>query len=129
MDNYFWLQMMGALTTLLLLLLIARLLTGRLILPAKAYAFLSFAGLTAYVVFLLASGHSSRPSGGLAAVWDHWLMMAPMLLPLVSGLLGWAALRSFWRWCFLGAGIGLLILPYGAALVLYLVGGGPASGR
>jgi hypothetical protein len=78
MDNYFWLQMMGALTALLLLLLTARLLTGRLILPAKAYSVLSFAGLTAYIVFLLASGsHFSRPRGGLGAVWDQWVAVAP----------------------------------------------------
>jgi hypothetical protein len=112
--------MMGALTALLLLLLTARLLTGRLILPAKAYTVLSFAGLTAYIVFLLASGsHFSRPRGGLAAVWDQWVMIARYLLPLVSGLLGWTALRSFWRWCFLGAGIGLFLLPWVALLVVY----------
>lgn len=130
MDNYIWLEMMGALTALLLLLLITRLLTGRLILPAKFYTVLSSAGLTAYVVFLLASGHWSRPSGGvLAEIWLQWLMIAPMLLPLLSGLLGWAALRSLWRWCFLGAGIGLFLLPWVGALVVYLVGGWSGSGR
>jgi len=130
MGYYFWSEMMAALTALLLLLLIARLLTGRLILPTKAYTFLSFAGITAYVVFLFASGHWSRPSGGVSAeILVLWLMIAPMLLPLVSGLLGWAALRSFWRWCLLGVGIGLFLLPWVALLVVYLVGGGRASGR
>jgi hypothetical protein len=129
MDIYFWLEMTGALTALLLLLLIARLLTGQLILPAKAYVFLSSAGLTAYIVFLVApGGHASFPMGGLAAVWVQWLVIAPKLLPLVSGLLGWVALRSFWRWCFLAVGIGLLLLPYVVALVLYWLGGGHASG-
>ena len=130
MDYYFWSEMMGALTALLLLLLFARLLTGRLILPAKAYTVLSFAGLTAYVVFLVSSGHWFRPSGGaFAEVWVLWLAIAPMLLPLVSGLLGWAGLQSLWRWCFFGVGIGLFLLPYVALLVVYLLGGGRASGR
>ncbi len=122
MDYYISVQMLGALTALLLLLLTARLLTGRLILPAKAYAFLSFAGLAAYVVFHLAGPMHSlrpRPIGGLAAVWDQWVMIARFLLPLVSGLLGWAALQSFWRWCFLGAGIGLFLLPWVALLIVY----------
>ena len=123
MDYYFWSEMMGALTALLLLLLFARLLTGRLILPAKAYTVLSFAGLTAYIVFLFASGHWSRPSGGaFAEMLVLWLAIAPMLLPLVSGLLGWAALRSPWRWSFLGVGVGLFLLPWVALLVVYLVG-------
>jgi hypothetical protein len=124
MDDYIWLSMMGALTAFLLLLLFVRLLTGRLILPAKAYVFLSFVGLTVYVVFLCASGQFSRPTGGLLAeVWIQWLGIAPILLPLVSGLLGWVALRSFWRWCFLGLGLALLLLPWVALLVVYLAGG------
>lgn len=130
MDLYSWAEMTGALTAILLLLLMARLLSGRLILPAKAYAFLSLLGLTAYIVyFLFASGSYSSPRrGGLAAVWFLWLGIAPLLLPLVSGLLGWVALRSGWRWCFLGAGLGLLLLPFALALVLRWVGGGHASG-
>jgi hypothetical protein len=129
MDVYFWLEMEGALTAVVLLLLFARLLTGRLILPAKAYPVLSFAGLAAYVGFMFISGQSSRPTGGvLAEVWDQWLMISRLLLPLVSGLLGWATLRSFWRWWFLGAGIGLLLLPWVGALIVNSMGSGPSSG-
>jgi hypothetical protein len=124
MDDYIWLLMMGALTAFLLLLLFIRLLTGRLILPAKAYVFLSFVGLTAYVIFLCGSGQFSRPTGGLlAVVWIQWLAIAPILLPLVSGLLGWVALRSFWRWCFLGVGLALFLLPCVGFLVANLARG------
>lgn len=118
MDNYIWLQMLGALTAVLLLLLCARLLAGRMMLPGKAYIVLSFVGLAAHVIFLSGGGHSSRPVGGLAAFWDQWLVAAPMVLPLVSGLLGWAVVRSFWRWCFLGAGVGLFLLPWVGHLVV-----------
>jgi hypothetical protein len=127
MDYYFWSEMMGALTALLLLLLFARLLTGRLILPAKAYAVLSSIGFIVYTVFLLSSGHWSRAR--VNQVWVLWLAMAPLLLPLISGLLGWAALRSRWRWGFLGAGFGLLLLPWVVMLAVRLLGCGSASGR
>lgn len=106
-------EVTGALTALLLILLFVRLLTGRLVLPAKVYAVLSWMGFVVYVGFLISSGQGSLPSGSvLAEIWVMWLMIAPVLLPLISGLLGWAALRSRWRWGFLGAGFGLLVLPW-----------------
>jgi hypothetical protein len=124
------LELTGTLTALLLVLLFTRLLTGRLILPAKAYAALSSIGFFVYIGFLLSSGQGSLPSGSvLVEIWVFWLMMAPILLPLISGLLGWAALRSRWRWGFLGAGFGLLLLPWVDMLAVRLLGGGCASGR
>ena len=124
MDIFIWLEVMAVFTALLLLLLFMRLLTGRLILPARAYAVLSFAGFAAYVVFLSGSGHGSGPSDGFFnVIWLIWLAYTPLLLPLISGLLGWAALRSFWRWVFLGVGFGLILLPLGAGLVFHFTGG------
>jgi hypothetical protein len=129
MKSAIGLELTGTLTALLLILLFARLLTGRLILPAKAYAILSSIGFFVYVGFLLSGGQGSLPGGSvLAEIWVFWLMMAPILLPLISGLLGWAALRSRWRWGFLGAGFGLLLLPWVVMLAVRLLGSGSASG-
>jgi len=127
MDAYIWSELLGAFTALLLLLLFTRLLTGRLILHAKAHAVLSSTGFFVYIAFLFSRGHWSRAR--VNQIWVLWLMMAPVLLPLISGLLGWAALRSRWRWGFLGAGFGLLLLPWVVALAVHLAGAGPASGR
>jgi hypothetical protein len=113
----------GVGTALLTVLLITRLLTGRLVLSRGANVVAAVAGLFAYVALAFSSGTATVESGGaLAVIWDQWLGVAPIILPLVAGLLGWVALRSFWRWCFLVSGVGLLLLPWLVLLLRYFLG-------
>jgi hypothetical protein len=122
---FIWeLRGIGILTALLTALLILRLITGRLILPAWAYLVCSIAGFSAYLAFLLFSETATTGGGSItAATWEVWLLAAPIILPLVAGLVGWVAARSSWRRYFLAAGIGLLLFPWVAALAVYLLGG------
>jgi hypothetical protein len=122
---FIWeLRGIGILTIVLIALLVARLVAGRLILPPEAYIAGSLAGFSGYIAFLLASGSTTFEGGGIAAeIWEEWLWVAPLILPLVAGFVGWVATRSSLRRYFLATGVGLLLLPLVAAIALYLLGG------
>jgi hypothetical protein len=125
---YYSIQIIGALAALQFLVLIANRVTRRLILPAKVCAFLSLAGFASYICFLFVRGSHSifGPIVGLRGVWIAWTDNARILLPLLSGLLGWVALRSRWRWGFLWVGIGVFLMPYIIVLTILWLGRCPA---
>jgi hypothetical protein len=69
-------------------------------------------GFCGWLAFLLSSGGTSFDQPGTAAfIWQEWLTVAPFALPLEAGLLGWVGVRSLWRWCFLAAGLLLVVVP------------------
>lgn len=118
----------GVLAGILALLLLTRIVAGRLVLPRGAYLAGALLGFSGWVAFLLSGGSASFEGGGVAAaIWLHWLWVTPAVLPLEAGLLGWVGLRSSWRWCLLAAGLVLSLvlslLPWVVLLVSYFLRG------
>jgi hypothetical protein len=97
----------GVLSAVLGLAIVARLVDRRLM-PGRACldgALVGFCGWAAFI-FFVRDGNRPLQAGSLTAiVWWWWVVLAPMIVPLEAGLLGWLGTQSIWRWFFLGAGV------------------------
>jgi hypothetical protein len=99
----------GILSALLGLAIVIRLVSRRLM-PARAClagAALGFGGWLAYVVSKGKWGSADRSVA--AVVWLFWAAMAPLVVPLEAGVLGWMGAGPIRRWFFLAAGVVLAV--------------------
>ncbi len=96
----------GLLSALLGLAVVTRLVDPRQA-PARACLDGALTGFCGWVAFAFVSdGIRTLQAGSLMAiVWWWWVALAPLIVPLEAGLLGWLGTRSIWRWLFLGAGV------------------------
>jgi hypothetical protein len=101
----------GVLAAVTAFLLLARLATQRLLLPRGAYVLGAAIGFCGWLAFLFSRGVVSEQPGTGPFIWQQLLIVAPFTLPLQAGLLGWVGVRSSWRWCFLAAGLLLVVIP------------------
>ena len=92
---FYWeLNFDGVLSALLAMLIAARFIPRRLSPSRGVYAVSSIVGLCSWAVFLLSRGKVSLAEGGtIRHVWQEWLVLAPLFLPLEAALLGWFAVR------------------------------------
>jgi hypothetical protein len=110
----------GVLAALLALLLVVRLIIGhRLTPPRGVYLCGAVMGFCGWVAFVLSKGAAVyERRGTISIIWEQWVSMASLILPLEAGFLGWVAIRSRWRWCLLAAGMGVaLFLPVVALII------------
>ena len=107
----------GILSALLTLAILIRLVNRRLM-PARACLAGAALGFWGWLAFFVSRGQwGSRDYSVAAQFWRFWVAMAPMVVPLESGLLGWMGVASLRRWLFLAAGIALVFLPYLLAIL------------
>jgi len=111
----------GVLAGVLALVLLTRFIGRWLILPRRLYLGGAVMGFCGWVAFVLSRGSTTYGRAGIVSVvWEQWVSAAPFILPLEGGLLGWLGARSFWRWCFLSAGVAMALLPWLAVAIVYL---------
>jgi len=108
----FMLRVDAVLAAILTMLLVLRLVTRRLIFPKEVYVIAALLGFCGWIAHLFTSGHTTEREGIVSLIQVAWQAVSPFILPLEGGLLGWWAVRSWWRWCFLVGGVGLLLLPF-----------------
>jgi hypothetical protein len=109
---------LGILSAILALAVVTRFVRRRLM-PGRACVAGAVMGFCGWVAFAVSPGSSwgiRNPSFAVTA-WLDWVAFAPLIVPLLAGLLGWLGTASRWRWAFLGAGVALGVLPYLAAII------------
>lgn len=116
----YWVLTLNGVLSAILTLLIALRFLGRPLKPSPVVcAAGSIAGFCAWTAWLLSSGQVTSGEGGIASlIWQQWIWLAPFLVALEAGFLGWYAVRSFWRWFLLAAGPGILLLLVLLALLV-----------
>lgn len=109
---------LGILSAVLALAVVTRFACRRLM-PGRACVVGAVMGFCGWVAFLVSPGGSwsiQNPSFAVNA-WLDWLAFAPLIVPLLAGLLGWLGTASRWRWVLLGAGVVPGVLPYLVAII------------
>jgi hypothetical protein len=115
-------DMDGLLVLLLGSLLVARLITPRLALPAIVYRLGAAVALCGWLVFLGSGGSASYYGAGpFVFVRKFYVFFAPFLLPVEAGSLGWLGLGLSSRWLLLEFILAAGFLPILAAFVIHLL--------
>lgn len=104
---------MGLLSALLALAVVTRFVDRRLM-PGGACMAGAVMGFCGWLVFVIGPGvtWSSQAESLTAIVWEDWVALASLIVPLEAGLLGWLGTASIWRWFFLGAGLVAALPPW-----------------
>jgi hypothetical protein len=107
----------GLLALLMAVVFIVPRFASRLKPPRFVYGAGALLALCGWVAFWVAIGVISSFSGGTVGIALRGgvgvdVFAASVLLPIEAGLLGWAAIRSRWRWAFVAAGILVSFPPF-----------------
>jgi hypothetical protein len=107
----------GLLALLLAVVFIVPRFTPRLEPPRFVYSAGALLALCGWAAFWVAMGVISSFSGGTVGIAVRGgigvgVFAASVLLPIEAGLLGWAAIRSRWRWALITAGVLVSFPPF-----------------
>jgi len=114
----------GVAAILLATLICVQLGTQRFLLPRAVYVFGAVIAVCGWIAYLCSRGSAVMDGLGPAhAVWRGWTFLAVPVLPFEAGFLIQVATKSSWRWCWLVAGVALLLSPILTALIFHLLRG------
>lgn len=107
----------GLLVLLLAVVFVVTRLAPRLKPPRSVYGTGALLALCGWAAFWIATGVISSFSGGTFGIsvgggTVFEVFAASVLLPIEAGLLGWAAIRSRWRWALIAAGVLVSFPPF-----------------
>ena len=107
----------GLLALLLAVVFIVARVAPRLKPPRFVYGAGALLALCGWVAFWVAMGVISSFSGGTVGIAVGSgvgvdVFAASVLLPIEAGLLGWAAMRSRWRWALIAVGVLVSFPPF-----------------
>ena len=96
----------------------------RFLLPRAVYLLGAVTAVCGWIAYGCSGGSAVMHDLGPAhAVWRGWTFLAPPVLPFEAGFLFQIATKSSWRWCWLVAGVAVLLSPILTALIFHLLRG------
>jgi hypothetical protein len=88
-------------TLALTLLLLATILSRRLVLPSWVYVLSAILGISGWLASFFVTGQMHWPLSGRHMLWPLIIILAPQVMLAEASLVGWLGSRAWWRSGFL----------------------------